>query len=105
MNHRSIFPIERAVKSVLVKIVLLACPFWKQCQWHLHIFEFVHWCFKVEVTNIEASVSRTLNADDTVPYYVGGGNVCRPGREFAWAFDQVAACRDADSVGVQLLVV
>ena len=36
----------------------------KKCQWHLHISEFVHWCFKVEVTNIEASVS-------CVPYYFG----------------------------------
>ena len=91
------------VEDVFVEVVLLACPFEKQRQWHLHVFKFVHWCFEVEIANIKAAVSCSFSTDDAVPYYLGGGNVCCPCCQFAWAFDQVAACCDSDSVGVRLL--
>ena len=51
-------------------------------------------CLKVDITNVKACISCSFGADDAVPHYFGGGDVCCSGSQLSREFDEVAACCD-----------
>ena len=63
---------------MLSRVVLLGGVLREDGQWHLHILKTVQWCVEVEILDIHTHELCIFRAEDTVPYYFGGGEISCP---------------------------